>query len=131
VALLGGGVAFWSRCGFVGESCGWRLQLCGLRSTNQAQCLTLFLLPADLEVELSWLPLQHRVCLSAAMLPAMTMNKMSLPQWNTFLHKSCGYGLFTAIEHWLRQGPPVDRPSLLLTSAGSRLLQWVLKPMSL
>jgi hypothetical protein len=34
---------------------------------------SLSLLPADQDVELSLLPLQHRVCLCAAMLPAMMM----------------------------------------------------------
>jgi hypothetical protein len=33
--------------------------------------VALFLLPADVDVELSTLPLQHHVCLYAAMFPTM------------------------------------------------------------
>lgn len=48
----------------------------GFRSSSQTQWLTLFLLPADLDVEFQ--PLQHHIHLNATMFPIMrTMDKIS------------------------------------------------------
>lgn len=60
--------------------------------------LCLFLLPADLDTELSTI-LGHHVCLYATMLPAVikinqTSELLSQPRLNAFFYKSfCGHGV--------------------------------------
>ena len=103
IALIGiiskdwGMWSYWKKCSFVGGNVSLGDGLWGFKYSSQGQCLFLFQLPANLNVELS--ALSSALCL--ACIPRCFLSyymdqiykPISQPQLNIFLYNSCyGHG---------------------------------------